>query len=270
MPPGNDKRIHTPREGIESNKLFVLAGTLQETLPKHAFERCRIFFFFLHAIRALEFVNNEVQGRAKIAALDGFTTAATHQIDSGFRDAAGPGYQVFGADDVGVIQLPATTFTNTDAAHFCNLGIDPGFVGKLDLGNTMVADLYHELKAFAGATRWLPQLVNIGPDRVIDVLHGELATEFLADGDAIVSRSRIATYVKRVSAAMLEFERKKVKEKRRGVAACTRCYLNAYEQPNFNDRIFNQLSGAVAGWISAVPLKDVQRLRAHAVMLSYT
>lgn len=248
----------------------MLAGTLSETLPKHAFERCRIFFFFLHAIRALEFVNNEVQGRAKIAAKDGFSAAATHQIDSGFRDASGPGYHVFGVDDPQVIQLSSTAFTNTDAAHFCNLGIDPGFVDKLDLGNQMIADLYHELKAFAGATRWLPQLVNIGPDRVIDVLHGEMAAEFLADGDAIVSRSRIATYVKRVSAEMEVFERKKVKEKRRGVAACCRCYLNAYEQPNFNDRIFNQLSGAIAGWISAVPLKDVQRARARTVMLSYT
>ena len=113
----DDKRTHVAREGKASNKLHVLSGTLAESLPKHAFERCRHFFFFLYAIRALEYVNNVVQKRPPVSALTGFKAKATDQIDDGFRED-NPIYNVFGRDDVNVIDLPTTQFSDIDAAHF--------------------------------------------------------------------------------------------------------------------------------------------------------
>jgi hypothetical protein len=264
-----DKRKITPREGLSSNKLFVLSGALSQALQDHAFERCRHFFLFLTAIRTLEFLNNEVQGRPKIAARAGFTTKATEQIDQGWL-RGGATYHVFGADDEDVVKLPSTQFKDVDAAHFCNLGIEPGFVSRLDLSNDLVMGQFAELKVYAGNTRWLPKLVNIGPDRRIDVLHGTLAAEFLDDGEAIVSRGRIPTYMARARADLQEYADEKVADKRRGVAACTRCYLDSYAQPRFADRIFNQLSGGTIGWIEAVRLADVQKMRARRVLVAYT
>jgi hypothetical protein len=148
-----------------------------------------------------------------------------------------------------VVDRPATAFQNIDAAHFCNLGIEPSFIAKLDLSDDLTKGLYAELKTYAGNTRWLPQLVNIGPDRRIDILHGKLAGEILKKtGSAVCSRAHVALYVQRATASLVAYELTKKKQNKRGVAACARCYLSAYLADNFADRIFASVSGSAVGW----------------------
>jgi hypothetical protein len=78
-----------------------------------------------------------------------------------------------------MVQKQATACGRTDAAHYCNLGIEAKFrarIAELARPETdqIAFDLYEALKAICGNTKWLPQRINIGPDRVIDKLHGEL------------------------------------------------------------------------------------------------
>lgn len=172
-----------------------LSGRLEDMLHLHAFERCRHFFLFLYTIKAIEYLNNKDTTRTPISAANGFDVKATHQIDDGFR-SEDPGHTDFRRDDEDIIDETGSAFTNTDAAHYCNLGIKPSFTSQLDLSNRLVFDMHEQLKVFAGNTMWLPQIVNIGPDRKIDVLHGELASKFLKDAtSAVCSRTRIATYI---------------------------------------------------------------------------
>jgi len=272
-----DARNKTGHVGLQNKKhahlIHVLSGGLGGELQAHAYERCRHFFLFVVTIRALELVNNDVLKRKAVQAVSGFKAKATHQVDDGFRIDNDPDeddeikkYAEFGHDDPNVVDLPTTAFQNTDAAHFCNLGIEPGFVGSLDLTDAVTNGLYEELKVYAGNTRWLPQLVNIGPDRRIDVLHGKLAATVLKDtGNAVCSRARIADYVSQARSSLQVYVETKTKQKKRGVAACTQCYLKAYAQTDFADRVFGALSGSIVGWCMATDNKEaIGRLLSYA------
>jgi hypothetical protein len=251
----DDARNKTGHVGLKdkanAHLIHVLSGGLGQELQAHAYERCRHFFLFVCTIRALEYINNEVLKRKPVRAVSGFRTKATDQVDDGFRSESDDRL-VFGRDDPNVVDLPATAFQNTDAAHFCNLGIDPAFVNGLDLTDRVTNDLYQELKVFAGNTRWLPQLVNIGPDRRIDILHGKLAERYLKDAsNAVCSRSRINNYVSEAHLSLQVYAQTKTKQNKRGVAACTQCYLKAYGTKDFADSVFKVVSGNVVGWCSA-------------------
>lgn len=264
-----DARHKTRHVGLndpaQAHLIQVLSGGLGHELQAHAYERCRHFFLFVSTIRALEYVNNIVLKRKPVQAVSGFRAKATDQVDDGFRDDSS-GYASFGHDDPNVIDLPSTAFENTDAAHFCNLGIEPGFVGGLDLTDAVTSGLYQQLKVYAGNTRWLPQLVNIGPDRRIDVLHGKFAATVLKDsGKAVCSRARIDDYVSQARTSLLGYVDTKTKQKKRGVAACTQCYLKAYAQADFTDSVFGALSGEIVGWCQATRNEAAQgRLLSYA------
>ncbi len=260
-----------------------LSGRLEDMLHVHAFERCRHFFLFLYTIKAIEYLNNKDTSRAPILAANGFDIKAMHQIDDGFR-SEDPGHVDFRRDDDTVIDETATSFTNTDAAHFCNLGIKPSFTGQLDLSNQHVFDLHEQLKVFAGNTTWLPQIVNIGPDRKIDVLHGELATKFLKDTtSAVCSRSRIAEYINEATLRLTNYALQQRKAKNHGKAACALCYVTAYAKittqqfghitktdPNFAERVFSSMSGSIAGWCGATFNEQDERLRVEQMLIAYT
>ena len=260
-----------------------LSGRLEDMLHLHAFERCRHFFLFLYTIKAIEYLNNKDTTRAKISAADGFDVKATHQIDDGFR-SEDPGHTDFRRDDEDIIDETGSAFTNTDAAHYCNLGIKPSFTASLDLSNQHVFDLHEQLKVFAGNTMWLPQIVNIGPDRKIDVLHGELATKFLKDTtSAVCSRTRIAEYINEATIRLTNYALQQKKAKNHGKAACALCYVTAYAKvttqkyghitktdPNFAERIFATISGSVTGWAGATFSDLPERWKVQEILIAYT
>lgn len=213
-----------------------LSGTLRDALPNHAKQRCLHFFSFLFYLQALvDYLNNNKgKNRDYIKAIK---IHATDQIDTGFRVPDGQGIGSFDENDANVINLPCTAFGRTDAAHFCNLGIDRNFkneVAQFSNQDEIVLSLIERLKKFAGDTRQLPQRVNIGPDRVIDQLHGRLAVEFIENfkqnsANKIISSSNIGSYFSEAAKDIMEYSAACQKAKKHGVAASADLYLLYYE-----------------------------------------
>lgn len=253
-----------------------ISGPLGMRLRGHAFERCRHFFLFVTTLRQIEYLNNHTTGRALIDASKMFEKKATHQIDDGFRSEQSEHIE-FRRDDDMIVDETSTAFARVDAAHYCNLGIKPALASSIDRSNQVISDLYENLKVYAGNTTWLPQIVNIGPDRIIDKLHGELAESFLKDGNAaICSRTRIQQYIAAATLALGVYVLNQTKTKNYGKVACAKCYLAAYveketvtfgttpqvtrELPDFAEKIFASMSGSIAGWCEATNNND-QALR---------
>jgi hypothetical protein len=165
-----------------------------------------------------------------IAAADAFEVAATHQVDSGFRSGNAAHFD-FDEDDPKVVLNSSTSCRNTDAAHFCNLGLNAGAWARLAAvakGDVHAFALIEMAKRLAGDTKQLPQRINIGPDRVIDVVHGDLAGVFLRTGKPVVSRANLATYFATATAAMTTYRTEQLRLKRLGLAACCDVYLEVY------------------------------------------
>jgi len=275
---GKEHRNKTSRVPGAAN----LSGRLGDMLQLHAFERCRHFFLFLYTIKAIEYLNNKDTSRTPISAANGFEVKATHQIDDGFR-SGDSGHTDFRRGDEEIIDETGSAFTNTDAAHYCNLGIKPSFTNQLDMSNRHVFDMHEQLKVFAGNTMWLPQIVNIGPDRKIDVLHGELAGRFLRDtSSAVCSRTRIATYIDEATQRLTGYALQQKKVKNYGKAACAFCYVTAYAKvttqqfghitrtdPTFAERVFSSISGSVTGWTGATFNHLQERWHVESLLISY-
>jgi hypothetical protein len=167
------------------------------------------------------------QGRAKPHRVSNWVLhKATDQIGSGLRSQRSV-YTDFDKDDPEVVEQPTTRFTRSDAAHFCNLGLKPGLESACQ-GSDFLRDGCERLKVYAGNTMLMPQAVNIGPDRVIDDLHGTLALEMLDDGQTIFTRQRVAACVSRASEAMSDHRDGRIELGELGLAACTAVYLKAY------------------------------------------
>lgn len=221
---GREKQAISPTAGSA-----LLAGTIGEALAMHARERIVHFFTFLFAVRACCDRAKAVSG-VDVAPWTVISAKATHQVDEGFR-LKNPVYYDFDDDDPAVIGRSASSCRNTDAAHFCNLGLVAGPWAQLAAvaaTDRHVFDLLEMAKMLAGNTRHLPQRINIGPDRVIDVAHGELAEQILRAGGPVVTNANIAAYISRCSADMLDYRAKKVALKAAGLAACCDCYLAVY------------------------------------------
>jgi formate-dependent nitrite reductase cytochrome c552 subunit len=92
----------------------------------------------------------------------------------------------------------------------------------------------------------LPQKVNIGPDRKIDVLHGRLAPEMLDDDKPILSRARIGVYQAKATDAINEYKLDKAQKHEHGLEACADCYLQAYAE-EFEDRVYLRVYPEVVG-----------------------
>jgi hypothetical protein len=226
-----------------------MSGALGGELEKHAFERCRHFFFYLFYAQALVDYLNEHHAQT-LRYKDAVLIKASHQIDSGFRSKKKQVYHDFDDADPAVLNISCTTFRNIDAAHFCNLGIQKDFtsVAAGFSNDPKALDLYERLKAIMGNTRWLPQRVNTGPDRVIDNLHGELALPMLTDsGCKIIGRDNIAAYLAQAREAMEEYQLGQEKAGNAGVAACAQCYLKVYDSVGTQHRLYSDIYAAVAG-----------------------
>lgn len=205
-----------------------LSGQLGDALARHAGERMRHLFLFLFAVDAACRLVSAGGRSFKPGSL--IQEAATHQIDAGLRDRDAR-RDVFDEMNAKVIQLSATSFTKIDAAHYCNLGLLPGPWGQLThAAEALAADdaveLIEDAEVYTANTVWLPQRVNIGPDRIIDQLHYRLAIEILGDGKPVFSLARTKAYAAAATKAITGYSA--TMQRTPGLAACCACYLRAY------------------------------------------
>jgi hypothetical protein len=237
-----------------SDTAVLTAPPLNEALHEHAFLRCTHFFLYTFYMKLLiDHVNPGLPTPLHAAA--GVEVKATDQIDDGFR-ATDPAYDGFDNKDASMIFKQCTAFQRIDAAHFCNLGLKPAFVSAL-LGrfgtDRLVLDLLERLKIICGNTRWLPQRVNIGPDRIIDVMHGRLALAMLPDATKkIVSGDNAKTYITEAFKEITAYRDAQAKKGNLGVAACAQCYLDAYSSPNFLASLESVMRGEVVGYCTGI------------------
>lgn len=236
----------------------VLAGTLRQAIRGHMTERARHFFLFLYLHRLLI-------GRLRAGGRDlgwgAFVrAAATHQVDSGMRSDLAT-YAKFDKLDEGVLDLPATAFRNMDAAHYCNLGLDPALAGLcLREADAVAFDLYESLKAVCGNTRQMPQRINIGPDRVIDKLHGELAVEML-DGAPPIDPARLRRYREEAAKRLRLYAADQDGNGAPGVAACARAYVALVQDDAAMGDVWTTLTGNAQADAAAWGLSPLDVIR---------
>lgn len=234
------------RRHVEASPTAIVkAGSLGHELQGHALERANHFFYYLIEMKLVVAELNAIGGPGTPHKFSRWVSVkATDQIGTGLRSDIAE-YSAFVKTDEKVVDAPTTQFTKSDAAHFCNLGLKAGF----DLAckaSPFTRDGYERLKVYAGNTMLLPQKVNIGPDRKIDIVHGKLAAEMLDDDQPILSRSRIKTYQEAAVAAIIDYRDGKLDKHEPGLAACAGCYLQAYAA-DFEDRVFLRVYPEVIG-----------------------
>ncbi len=71
--------------------------------------------------------------------------------------------------------------------------------------------------------------MNIGPDRVIDEMHGNLAGPMLTSSTKVVSAANIATYRTTAIDRMEAYRKSALGNEDHGIAACADCYLEMYQ-----------------------------------------
>ena len=241
------QRQKTPR----SPTAVSLSGPLSHALPRHAEQRARHLFLFLFYLRATCNVIGDATGR-RFRPADLVREAAPHQIDSGLRGSAPR--DAFDPADPGVIHQNATSFSRIDAAHYCNLGLDRDFdaLEGAAARHPVALELIGSCKVIAGNTVWMPQPINLGPDRVVDRLHYELAVAFLEEAEPVFKPEHVDTYAKRVDTALRDYASGKDRSGDAGLAACARCYLAPYS--NLAAAIGDTLRGNISAECKAYDL----------------
>lgn len=224
---------------------IVKAGTLEHELRGHALERALHYFYYLITMKLVVAELNAIGGAGTPHRFSKWVAVkATDQIGTGLR-SENAAYTPFVANDPEVVKTATTLFTASDAAHFCNLGLRAGLDAACQ-ASPFTRDGYERLKVYAGNTMQLPQKVNIGPDRKIDVLHGQLAAPMLDDDAPILSRARIRVYQAAASLAIQDYIAAKTTKKQFGLAACAECYLHTYAA-EFEDRVYLRVYPEVVG-----------------------
>lgn len=209
----------------------MLSGSLGDSLLMHAAQRPWYFFLFLFNYRALRDRLVEKHGLVLGEAEGVNVERATHQIATGQR-TRGKAYYDFVDRDGDIVSKFATACGSRDAAHYCNLGVEASFLKKADAFarpglDNIAFGLRNNLVVMAGATRELPQRVNIGPDRIVDQVHGRLAAAFL-DGTAPLSPPRYQNYLETCRKDMRVYREKRESDGDLGLAACCDCYMAFY------------------------------------------
>ncbi len=242
-------RIHT-----ETNPaLAILAGRLGDALRMHAAQRARYFFLFLFCYKGLTDRLRDLHGQT-LGHADGVSAKATHQIATGLR-SGDDAYYDFLDKDASVVDQPSTACGRSDAAHYCNLGIAAGFLAKANAFARPGVDdtafkLREMLEVMAGATRQLPQRINIGPDRIVDQAHGKLALAFL-DGSPVLTAATLRTYLETCATLMDAYRKSHVAKGNLGIAACCDCYLDFYrgaascKKPWSREDVWQMLCGQI-------------------------
>jgi hypothetical protein len=217
-----------------SSGAVVFGGLLKDELRRHAYERCRHFFLFLFHYKALiDYLNGPPHNKGW-GMTDALFVNASHQIDTGFRSEEKEHY-AFNAKDPNVVNKSCSDCGNTDAAHFCNLGIKVNYqsaIAGVANHDQKAFHLYKDLAVICGNTRLLPQRINIGPDKKIDKFHGELAVKILSGGGPPVTLKNLDDYLAGAKSVFEEYKKKQVSKGNLGIAACVDAYLTCYA----NDR----------------------------------
>jgi len=226
----------------------IRSGKLSEVLKDHVRQRVHIFFLFAFFAKILNERYQQLSSR-KIGYRDMLQVKATHQIGTGVRRNT-PSVDIFDENDANVINRFATNFRKLDAAHFCNLGILAPFraqvaaLGPTDVQGWIVKWL-DNLEATAKSTRQLPQRVNIGPDRIVDMLHGDLVFDFLENNCAIISTQHFNRYQIDGSSKLQLYRGKLKKEGKLGLVACVDQYLaiiqSSHEMKKIQDALTDSL-----------------------------
>ncbi|MEM1160259.1 MAG: hypothetical protein AAGJ28_04950 [Pseudomonadota bacterium] len=252
--------------------LAILAGTVGDALLMHAPQRAYFYFMFLFCHQALADRLRTEHGM-DVEHGEGVSPKATHQIATGMRRKR-DGYYDFVETDPGVIDMNATSCGRTDAAHYCNLGISSVFLRRANAYAKPETDpvAFHfrsMLEVQAGATRQLPQRINIGPDRIVDVCHGEMAAEML-DGTPAVSIGNYQEYLVRCNREMERYMRDNHTLGYHGLNACCDCYREFFNggtrcrSPWDRDGVWRLLTSAVAAECNALGLDQTRYLSLHA------
>lgn len=220
------------------------SGTLGYALRSHSKERCRYYFFYAFFLDAL-IAQLSQSGQTGKPAGDFVLTKASHQIDSGHR-RQDDAYNTF-ERDARVIDNTATAFKNMDAAHFCNLGIQPALTQMAQSLPTHTArTFYDNLCAIMGDTRPLPRSVNIGPDRIVDKLHSDLIAGHLhTQAQPLVTPARIKAYLSEAALKMASYRQLKFADGRHGLAACAECYIETYRDPAIYNALCDDVLRAI-------------------------
>jgi hypothetical protein len=229
--------------------LPVFAGALRHELESHALLRAEGCFHFVVTMKVVVAELNEIAraaGRPPHRFSAFVTAKATDQIGSGMRSDDADTYNPFVAGDAGIVDKPTTLFDRADAAHFCNLGVSDA-MAPLGRHSDFVRDGYERLKVHAGATKLLPQQVNIGVDRKLDFVHAQLGPRFLDDDGLVFSRDRVATYRAEAVAAVTDYRDAKREARAFGLAACADCYLRTYDEGDFVGRVFRRVYPEIVG-----------------------
>lgn len=240
----------------DKRNLPVFAGALRHELESHALQRAEVFFYYLVTMKIVVAEINRQRARRQQPSVPdaSFVLAkATDQIGTGMRSDDTATYAGFDPKDEHVVDKPTTMFTRADAAHFCNLGLSLDFAAACQ-ASEFTRDGYERLKVHAGATKLLPQQVNIGPDRKLDVLHASLAPRMLGDGGLIFTRERVATYRAEAVAALQTYRDDKKAAGLAGLAACAQCYLDMYASTDFEGRVFRRVYPEVVGLCESSPV----------------
>lgn len=233
----------------DKRNLPVFAGALRHELESHALQRAEVFFYYLVTMKiVVAEINRHRAGHSLPSLPDaGFVLAkATDQIGTGMRSDDTATYAGFDPKDAQVVDKPTTMFTRADAAHFCNLGLSLDFAAACQASD-FTRDGYERLKVHCGATKLLPQQVNIGPDRKVDLLHASLAPRMLTDGELIFTRDRVAAYHAQAVLALQGYRDEKAAAGLEGLAACAQCYLDMYGSTDFDGRVFRRVYPEVVG-----------------------
>ena len=245
------------RRHVEDKRpLPVFAGALRDELESHALQRAEFFFYFIITMKIVVAEINRQRARLQQPSLPdtSFVLAkATDQIGTGMRSADELTYAGFNPKDAQVVDKPTTMFTHADAAHFCNLGLALDFAVACR-ASAFTRDGYERLKVHAGATKLLPQQVNIGPDRKLDLLHADLAPRMLGDGGLIFTRDRVATYRADAVKALQTYRDEKEDAGLLGLAACAQCYLTMYASKDFEGRVYRRVYPEVVGLCESSPV----------------
>lgn len=249
----NPAQVAAPGQGrrhVEGKaNLPVFAGALSHELESHALLRTEGYFYYLITMKIVVSVLNRLgaaAGRPPVRHSAYVMVKATDQIGTGMRSDDVDIYNPFVTDDPGVVNKPTTLFAKSDAAHLCNLGLTLDLAAACN-ASAFTRDGYELLKVHAGATKLLPQQVNVGVDRKIDFVHAHLAPRILDDDGLVFSRERVASYREAAVEAVTLYRNEKRAAGALGLAACADCYLKTYASDDFDGRIFRRVYPEVVG-----------------------
>jgi hypothetical protein len=221
MPSGGRYKSDPPSDFVP------LSGPVGTELTKHAQERCRHFFLYLFTVKALK-ICLAADANKQIDYKNVILVKASHQIDEGYK-ATQSQYVSWVKTQANIVDQMCTVIDQVDAAHFCNLGVKGDFATAMKLQSGRIAKLWTQLENIMGNTRWLPKQVNIGPDRKIDIMHGDLAIPMLNSKTELLSVENIATYLAEAQKRMTDYQQKKTKRGHAGMVACAQAYINFYD-----------------------------------------